>query len=167
MQDNQEKRSGEGETWTAYVPGQKELGENPFLKFVQRPRIMLGLLALWSLLGWLAQSLTSSSLFFDNKEREIDGALGGAAFGWEGIPLAVLYLYCARDPVRFQRVFWLALIQQAAAVASQLYHWLVTDDFTFESIIIPLAVAAGLSTLVFLHLFRPREEQGGEAARPA
>ena len=67
---------------------------------------------------------------------------------------------------RYQRIFWLALIEQAAAVASLLYHYLVTEDFSGESILLPLIGSGTLVTLVFLHLYQPREEpaRGAPAA---
>ncbi len=82
---------------------------------------------------------------------------GGLALNWEGIPLAVLYIYCARDPERFRGIFWLALIAMAASVASNLYHWLVTDTYSIESVFLPVTVSTGLGVLVFLHLFRAKE----------
>jgi hypothetical protein len=122
------------------------------------------LLAVWAVIGVLTEAFTNSGLFLDNHNAEIDGAIAGRALSWQGIPLAVLYVYCARDPVRFQRIFWLALIEQAAAVASVLYHWVGTKDYTGESIIIPLAGSGALATLVFIHLFQPRE---GDKEKPA
>jgi len=145
----------------------KPLGENAFLKFVQRPRILLIILALWSILSVLTEAFTQNGLFMDNHNVEIDGAIGGLAFGWQGIPLAVLYVYCVRDPVEYHRVFWLALIHMAAITASQPYHWLVTDDFTFESIVVPMGVSAFLGTIVFIHLFQPREKPPLAATPPA
>jgi hypothetical protein len=139
---------------------------NPILHFLQRPRIMLLLLAGWSLLGLVTQVFTSSSLFFDNHDHEIDGALGGFALGWEGIPLAAVYIYCLRDPLKHKAVFVLALIQMASLAASQLYH-LGTGDFSFESIIVPLAGSAGLGALVFLHLFHPRTHEEIAARTPS
>lgn len=145
----------------------KPIGENAFLKFVQRPRIMLILLAAWEAVAFLTQLATNTGLFIEDHKPgdiDLDGALAGRAFAWESVPLAVLYLYCARDPERYQRVFWLALIEQIAAVAAYLYHWLVAGTFTFESIFIPLAGSGAIGTLVFLHLFRPR---AGEGAAPS
>jgi hypothetical protein len=139
---------------------QKPLGDNGFLQFVQQPRILLILLAAWEVLGFLTELFTSNALFLENHasgELSLDGVLGGGALGWESVPLAVLYLYCARDPERYSRIFWLACIEQAAAIAANLYHWLVTDDFSFESVAIPMAVAAGLGTLSFLNIFQARE----------
>ncbi len=149
-------------------------GGNAFITLAQRPRLMLLLLAGWSILGVMAQTFTSSGLFLENHlatlekgtlELELDGALGGFALGWQGIPLAALYIYCFRDPARYRPVFVLALIHMGALAASQLYHWLITSDYTFESIIVPLAGSAALAALVFVHLFQPRDEP--PAPRPA
>lgn len=148
-------------------PAVKPLSENAFLRFAQRPRIMLVLLAVWAIVGVLTEAVTSSGLLFDNHDREIDGALAGRALAWQGIPLALLYIYCARDPVRYQRVFWLALVEQVAAVISALFHWIVTDDYSGESIVIPVIGSAALATLVFLHLFQPRQPEEAPPTAPA
>ncbi len=143
-------------------------GGNPFITLAQRPRLMLLLLAGWSILGVLTEAFTSSSLFVENHnpgELDLDGALGGFALGWEGIALAAIYIYSFRNPDRHRTVFVLALIHMGALAASQLYHWLITGDFTFESIIVPLAGSAALGALVFVHLFQPRDEP--PAPRPA
>ena len=136
-------------------------GGNAFITLAQRPRLMLLLLAGWSILSVMAQTFTSSSLFLENHsafDLELDGALGGLALGWQGIPLAALYIYCFFDPPRFRPVFFVALIHMGTLAASQPYHWLITSDYTFESIILPLAGSAALAALVFVHLFQPREE---------
>ena len=112
--------------------------ENPFWTTLRRPRVVLILLAVWASIGALTECFTSSGLFVDLHDRELDGALGGRALAWEAIPLAVLYLYCSRDPVRYQRVFWLALIEQAVAIFANIYH-LGAGDFSLESVSIPLA----------------------------
>lgn len=125
---------------------------------LQRPRVMLALLAAWAIVGAATEFFTSSGLFLDLHGRELDGALGGRALGWEAIPLAALYLYALRNPERFRGVFWIALIEQAAAIVSYLYHW-GAGDFSFESVLIPLAVAAGLGALVFVHLFGEHHEE--------
>ncbi len=154
---------GEGAGQPPAIP-EKPLGENPILKFAQRPRILLGLLVGWEVIGALTEFFSRSGLFLDigkaadGKDIQLDGALAGRALGWEQIPLAVLYIYCMRDPQRYRAVFWLALIEQAAAIAANLYH-LGSGDFSIESIVVPAGVAAGLAALVFLHLFRPREPE--------
>jgi hypothetical protein len=131
---------------------------NPILHFFQRPRIMLLLLAAWSILSVLAQVFTNSNIFLDAHNIELDGAIGGFAFGWEGIPLAAVYIYAFRDPTRHKPVFLLALIHMAAMAASQVYH-LGTGDFSFESVAVPLIGSAALGALVFLHIFSPRSEE--------
>ncbi len=132
--------------------------ENAFLNTIRQPRIMLILLAVWDIIGAVSEFFTSNGLFVDLKGREIDGLLGGRALSWEAIPLAVLYLYASRDPERYQRVFWLALIEQAAAIVANVYHW-GAGDFSLESIFLPVGVAGGLAFLVFLHLFQPKTEE--------
>ncbi len=132
--------------------------ENPFWTTLRQPRVLLILLAVWAIIGALTEFFTSSGLFVDLDDLELDGALGGRALSWEAIPLAVLYLYTSRDPVRYQRVFWLALIEQAAAMVANVYH-LGAGDFGLESVIIPIAVAGALFLLVFLHLFQPKEPE--------
>lgn len=137
--------------------------QNPFWTTLRRPRVVLILLAVWAIIGALTEFFSSSGLFVDLHGVELDGALGGRALSWEAIPLAVLYLYCSRDPVRYGRVFWLALIEQAAAIVANVYHW-GAGDFSFESVFIPIVVAAALGVLVFLHLFQPREPEEAATA---
>ncbi len=72
--------------------------------------------------------------------------------------MAVLYIYASRDPDRYHRVFWLALIEQAVAIFANIYH-LGAGDFSLESIIVPVGVAGGLALLIFLHLFQPKGAQ--------
>jgi hypothetical protein len=143
---------------TDIPPAAPPPAENAFWATLRQPRVVLVLLAVWEIIGALTEFFTSSGLFVNLHGRELDGALGGRALGWEAIPLAVLYLYCARDPERHHRVFWLALIEQAAAEIANVYHW-GAGDFSFESIVIPAGVAAGLGLLVFLHLFQPKEPE--------
>ena len=140
----------------------KSLGDNAFIQFLQKPRILLALLAGWEVLGFLTEFFTSNAFFLENHnagELSLDGVLAGRALGWESIPLAVLYVYCARDPGRFPRIFWLAMIEQAAAIAAHLYHWLITHDLSFESVALPMVVAAGLGLLSFLNILQPREQE--------
>ncbi len=156
---------GEGYGTSTTPMHEKPEGENAFIRLAQRPRIMLVLLAGWALLGVLTEAFTNSDFFLNAGNRELDGAIAARALSWQGIPLAVLYLYCARDPVKYQRVFWLALIEQVAAFASAMYHWLVTEDFSGESVFVPLVGSAALATLVFVHLFQPRQPEAPAPAR--
>lgn len=139
---------------TPRVPQPQPAAENPFWTALRRPRVVLILVAAWNVVAVV------SEFFVDGKIR---GPFGGLALSWEGIPLAVLYLYSVRDPQRYRRVFWLALVQQAAAILANIYHW-GAGDLTPGSIIIPMAIAGGLTVLVFLHLFEPREPEEQPAA---
>lgn len=138
---------------------QLDVARRQLWRRLQQPRVMLVLLAAWAIVGAATEFFTSSGLFVDLHGRELDGALGGRAFGWEAVPLAALYIYALRNPERFRGVFWIAFIEQSAAIVSNLYHW-GAGDFSFESVFIPVAVAAGLTVLVFLHLFGDRHEEG-------
>ena len=147
------------------LPGQ----ENALLSFARQPRILLLMLAGWALIAFLSELVMDSALFVEGKgdDLQLDGALASLAFNWEALALAVLYIYCARDPVRFHGVFWLALIALGASLASNLYHWLVTDTFSIESIFIPMIVSGGLMALVFMHLFADRADRREPAGAQA
>jgi hypothetical protein len=136
---------------------EKPLGENAFLRLVQQPRILLVLLAAWEIVAALVEFLASSGLSLD-VSGGFDGVLAGRLLSWQSIPLAVLYLYCARDPKRYHRIFWLALIEQGAAIAANLYHW-GANQLEFEAIFVNVIVSAALGAFVFLHLFQPREPE--------
>lgn len=152
MSANQPNTESGGGTRVIFTGEQR----NPVLTFLQRPRIMLILLAAWSVLGVLAQFFTESQFFFDNDGKEIDGALAGFALGWEGIPLAAVYIYSLGDPVKRRPVFLMALLHMGSLAASQVYH-LGTGDFSFESVVVPLVGSIGLAGLVFVHLFGDKE----------
>ena len=134
---------------------EEPLGENAFLRIVQQPRILLVLLAAWEVVGALVEFLASSGFSLD-VSGGLDGVLAGRLLSWQSIPLAVLYLYCARDPKRYHRIFWLALIEQGAAIAANLYHW-GANQLEFEAIFVNVIVSAALGAFVFLHLFQPRD----------
>jgi hypothetical protein len=121
----------------------------------KRPRILLLLLASWSLLALLTQIFVNSGLFLDIHDIELDGALGGFALSFQAAPLALLYFYCWRDPSQFRAVFWLALAQQIAIIAGVLYEWVI-GTYSFESIVIPLAGSLALGAFSFLQVFQPK-----------
>ena len=125
------------------------------VQLVKRPRILLLLLAAWSVLAVLTQVFVNSGAFLDIHDIELDGAMGGFALSFQAIPLALLYLYCWRDPAHYHSVFWLALIQQAAIGGSVLYQWAI-GTFSFESIVVPLAGSIVLGVFSFLQLFEPK-----------
>ncbi len=136
---------------------------NPFLEFVQHPRIVLVLLIVWSLLTVIAEAINQSSIFADLPNGDIHGALGGLTLAWQGVPLAVLYADSARDPSRHRRVFWLALVHMGAAIAANVYH-LAGSDVSPESVILPLASASALFVLSFLQIFQSRGSDASPAA---
>jgi hypothetical protein len=125
------------------------------VQFGKRPRILLLLLAAWSILAALTQIFVNSGLFLDIHDIELDGAMGGFALSFQSLPLALLYLYCWRDPSHYHSVFWLALVHQVAICAGVIYQ-VVIGTFSFESIIVPLAGSAALGVLSILQIFEPR-----------
>ena len=135
---------------------------NPILHFLQRPRIMLLCLAVWSLLSVLAEAYTRTDILINQGDNEINGVFGGLAFGWQGIPLAAVYLYCLRDPVKHHPVFWLGLIHMAALSASQIFH-AIAGPVGWPSIFVPLPVSVGLGVLCFTHIFAPKQHPAPES----
>jgi hypothetical protein len=133
------------------------------LDFLRRPRITLYLLAGWSMLAGVTQLFVNSGIFLDIHDIELDGALGGFALSFNAIPLALAYLFCSRDPVRYFHIFWLALVHQAAMAIGNVYH-LAIGTFSAESIIVPLVGALCLSGLSFAQVFEPRT---GAPSQPA
>lgn len=127
------------------------------IRLGKKPRILLVLLAVWSLLAVVTQLFVNSGLFLDIHDRELDGATGGLALSFQAIPLALLYLYCWRNPEHYRSVFWLALIQQAAIGGGALYQWAI-GTFSAESIIVPVAGSLVLGVFSFLQLFEPRTD---------
>ncbi len=126
------------------------------LQTLRQPRVVLILLAIWDIVGVVAQVL-SDSFLFDMEGAEASGILAGRAFSASMIVPAIIYLWAARDPKRYRQVFWLALVEQAVIVLSCFYHR-GAGDITWAGTIIPAAISAGLIFLVFFNLFRPREE---------
>jgi len=125
---------------------------------VRQPRIVLFLLAVWSALAFVTQLFVNSGVFLDIHDMELDGALGGLALSFNAAPLAVVYLYCSRDPARYAHVFWLSLVHQGAMGAGGLYHWAI-GTFSIESILVPVVGAGFLAILSFLQVFEPRPER--------
>jgi hypothetical protein len=136
-----------------------------FLTFVRKPRVSLYLLAAWSLLSAVTELFVNSGLFLDIHDSELDGAIGGFAFSFDGVPLALLYLYCSRDPNRYHQVFWLAFAQQAAMAAGSLYH-LVLGTFSPESVVIPVAGSLALAALSLAQVFEPQSRRDPPTSSP-
>ena len=121
---------------------------------LRQPRVMLVLLAIWDIVGVLAQ-LLSDSLLFDMK-REASGVLGGRAFSASALIPAIVYLWALRDPQQHRRVFWLGLIEQVALILSSFYHK-GAGDIGWEGVIIPSIISGALIFLIFPNLFQPKE----------
>ena len=139
-------------------PATRAAGDNGFLRFLQQPRVLLILLAAWEIVAVWWSCLRPEDSRWTSAAASM-ASWRGRLLSWQSIPLAVLYLYCARDPERFQGIFWLALIEQGAAIAANLYH-LAADHLEFEAIFIPVVVSASLGLLAFVNVF-----QRGEPAR--
>ena len=130
------------------------------LGLIRQPRVMLIILAVWSALAGASELFVNSGLFIDIHDVEVDGALGGFAFSFSAVPLAVLYLYCSRSPARYQHVFWLALIHQGMMTFGSVYH-LVIGTFSLESVLIPLIGSAALAALSFAQIFETQPQSDG------
>jgi hypothetical protein len=139
----------------------READGKGFLSFVQQPRIVLFLLAAWEIVAVLVE-LFASRGFSLGISGGLDGVLAGRLLSWQAIPLAVLYLYCARDPQRFHGIFWLALIEQGAAIGANLYH-VVADHLEVEAVFVNLIVSAGLGLLAFLNVFQASQPEQSRA----
>jgi hypothetical protein len=134
------------------------------LQTLRQPRIVLILLAVWDIVGVVAQVL-SGSFLFDMEGHEASGILAGRAFSASMVIPAIIYLWAARDPKRYRQVFWLALIEQVVLVLSCFYHR-GAEDITWAGTIIPAVISGGLIFLVFFNLFQPREEAPPPGAPP-
>lgn len=134
------------------------------LDTLRQPRIVLILLAIWAILGVVAEVL-SGSFLFDLEGAEASGVFGGRVFSASSIVPAIVYIYAARDPKRYHRVFWLALIEQVVLVVSCFYHR-GAGDISWAGTIIPAVISGGLIFLVFFNLFQPREEAPSPAPPP-
>jgi hypothetical protein len=121
---------------------------------LRQPRVMLVLLAIWDILGVLAQ-LMSASFLFDMKGAEASGIFGGRVFSASAIVPAIVYIWALRDPQQHRRVFWLALIEQVVVVLSSFYHR-GAGDITWAGAIIPSIISGALIFLIFPNLFQPR-----------
>ena len=126
------------------------------LQTLRQPRIVLILLAIWDIVGIIAQ-LLSGSFLFDMEGHEASGILGGRVFSASMVIPAIIYLWAARDPKRHRQVFWLALVEQVVLMLSCFYHR-GAGDITWAGTIVPAVISGGLIFLVFFNLFQPRQE---------
>jgi hypothetical protein len=129
---------------------------NPLVRLARQPRILLLALAIWSILAALTQLFVNSPLFLDIHNQQFDGALGSLALSFNAVPLAVLYLYCSRNPARYPHIFSLAAINQGVMTLGVFYHWVV-GTFTIESVVVPAVVSGALTFFSLLQVFEPRQ----------
>jgi hypothetical protein len=134
------------------------------LDTLRRPRIVLILLAVWDIVGVVAQVL-SGSFLFDMEGHEASGILAGRAFSASMVVPAIIYIWAARDAKRHRQVFWLALVEQVVLVLSCFYHR-GAGDITWAGTIIPAVISGGLIFLVFFNLFQAREQAPAAGASP-
>jgi hypothetical protein len=125
------------------------------LDTLRQPRIVLILLAVWGILGVVAEVL-SGTFLFDLEGAEASGVFGGRVFSASSVVPAIVYIYAARNPKRYRQVFWLALVEQVVLVLSCFYHR-GAGDITWAGTIVPAVISGALIFLVFLNLFQPRE----------
>jgi len=123
------------------------------LDMLRQPRVMLVLLAIWDILGVLAQLLSDSFLF--DMKTDASGILGGRVFSASSLIPAIVYLWALRDPQQHRRVFWLGLIEQVILVLSSFYHK-GAGDIGWAGVVIPSVISGALIFLIFPNLFQPR-----------
>jgi hypothetical protein len=124
------------------------------LHTLRQPRVTLGLLAAWAIIGVMAELLSDSFLF--DMKREASGILGGRVFSASAVIPAIVYIWALRDPQRHRPVFWLGLIEQFALVLSTFYHR-GAGDIGWEGVVIPTIISGALIFLIFPNLFQPRQ----------
>jgi hypothetical protein len=125
------------------------------LQTLRQPRVTLGLLAAWAILGVVAETL-SDGLLFDMKGTRASGIFGGRVFSSSAVIPAIVYIWALRNPQQHRRVFWLGLVEQVALVLSSFYH-AGGKDISWVGAIIPSIISAGLIFLIFPNLFQPRQ----------
>jgi len=124
------------------------------LQILRQPRVTLGLLAAWAILGVVAETL-SDGFLFDMKSTRASGIFGGRVFSSSAVIPAIVYIWALRNPEQHRRVFWLGLIEQVALILSSFYHR-GAGDITWAGAVIPSVISGALIFLIFPNLFQPR-----------
>lgn len=130
-------------------------------------RVVLVLLALWTLLSGLALTF-----FRDASDATIggglDGGQGAAAQRLLGIHLLVLaplYALLAWEPHRFRLLLWVPYATQAGVVISMLYD-IGSGDRSVEDALLPLAVSAVFLALLLYVTFASRAPKDADVEEP-
>jgi hypothetical protein len=124
------------------------------LQTLRQPRVTLGVLAAWAILGVVAETL-SDGFLFDMKGTRASGIFGGRVFSSSAVIPTIVYIWALRNPEQHRRVFWLGLVEQVALVLSSFYH-AGAKDISWPGAIIPSIISVGLIFLIFPNLFPPR-----------
>lgn len=129
-------------------------------------RLVLVLLALWTLLSGLALTF-----FQDASEATIGGGLeggeGAAAQRLLGVHLLVLapvYGLIAWEPKRFRLLLWIPYFAQGGVVAATLYD-IMTGDRDFTDGALPLIVAIIFFVLLLYVTFAARQPEAEKEAK--
>lgn len=125
------------------------------LQTLRQPRVTLGLLAAWAILGVVAETL-SDGLLFDMKGTRASGIFGGRVFSSSAVIPAIVYIWALRNPEQHRRVFWLGLVEQVALMLSSFYH-AGAKDISWVGAVIPSIISVGLIFLIFPNLFQPKQ----------
>ena len=125
------------------------------LHTLRQPRVTLGLLAAWAIMGVIAEVL-SDGFLFDMKGTRASGIFGGRVFSASALIPAIVYIWALRNPEQHRRVFWLGLVEQVALVLSSFYH-AGAKDISWVGAIIPSVISGALIFLIFPNLFQPRQ----------
>jgi hypothetical protein len=125
------------------------------LHTLRQPRVTLGLLAAWAILGVLAETL-SDGFLFDMKGTRASGIFGGRVFSSSAIIPSIVYIWALRNPEQHRRVFWLGLVEQVTLMLSSFYH-AGAKDISWVGAVIPSIISVGLIFLIFPNLFHTQQ----------
>jgi hypothetical protein len=145
-------------TTPQHSEAQPRLPAGGFISTETAQRLVLVLLALWTILSGLALTL-----FQDASDATIGGGLhggqGAAAQRLLGVHLLVLapiYGLIAWDPKRFRLLLWVPYAAQGGVVATTLYD-IITGDRSFADAALPLFVAIVFFALLLYATFGGRQ----------
>ena len=150
----------DAETTTQQAEAQRRLPVGGFISAEAAQRLVLVLLALWTILSGLALT------FFQTAS---DATIGGGLHGGQGaaaqrllgvhlLVLAPIYGLIAWDPKRFRLLLWVPYAAQGGVVATTLYD-ILTGDRKFVDGALPLFVAIVFFALLLYVTFGGRKPE--------